>query len=78
MILRAAHTNGRIARNPAEGLAPLRRRAGEPDGRVRPEDVPTTGEAVGILYGTPSPYRAAVALGLSLPVYRRPGERPEG
>ena len=65
MILRAAHVNGRIARNPAEGLAPLRARAGEPDGKVRPEDVPTTDEALAILAGAPVPYRAAIVLGLA-------------
>lgn len=65
MILRAAHTNRRIARNPADGLAPLRARAGEPDGKVRPADVPTTVEALAILAGAPAPYRAAVALGLA-------------
>lgn len=65
MILRAAHTNRRIPLNPAQGLAPLKVRAGEPDGKVRPADVPTTAEALAILAGAPAPYRAAVALGLA-------------
>src|SRR5215207_9621598 len=65
MILRAAHTSGRIARDPTAGLREKERRAGEEDDRVRPEDVPTRAEALAILNGTPGSFRAAVALGLA-------------
>jgi len=65
MILRAAHVSGRIARDPTAGLKEKKRRAGEKDDRVRPEDVPTRVEAVAILKGTPTSFRAAVALGLA-------------
>lgn len=63
MILRAAHTNGRIPRNPADNLKPLVAREGEPDGVVRPEDVPSTEEVLAILAGAPPQWRAAIALG---------------
>ena len=65
MILRAAHTSGRIPRDPTAGLKEKKRRAKEKDDRVRPEDVPTRAEALAILKGTPASFRAAVALGLA-------------
>ena len=49
MILRAAHASGRIVRDPTAGLKQNKRRAGEKDDRVRPEDVPTRAEALAIL-----------------------------
>jgi hypothetical protein len=45
MILRAAHTSGRIPRDPTAELREKKRRAGEKDDRVRPQDVPTRAEA---------------------------------
>ena len=65
MILRAAHASGRIVRDPTAGLKQKKRRAGEKDDRVRPEDVPTRAEALAILTGTPASFRAAVALGFT-------------
>jgi integrase len=64
-IMRAAYVNGRIPTDPTLGLKEPKLRAGEPDGRVRPEDVPTRSEALTILQGTPERFRAGVALGIS-------------
>ncbi len=64
-VLRAAHANGRIGRDPTRGLRAPKARAGEPDGRVGPNAVPTRAEAVAILEGAPARYRAAIALGLA-------------
>jgi integrase len=64
-VLRAAVVNGRLARNPAEGLAPLKRRAGDADGTVDEHAVPTTDEALALLRAAPVRYRAAIALGLA-------------
>jgi integrase len=64
-ILRAAHAAGRIGRDPTRGLRAPKARAGEPDGKVGPEQVPTRAEALAILEGAPPRYRAAVALGLA-------------
>lgn len=64
MVLLAAHASGRIGRNPTIGLKPPKARAGEPDGKVRPEQVPTRAEALAILAGAPAKYRAAIALGI--------------
>jgi integrase len=65
MIMRAAYTSGRIGRDPTAGLRAPKARAGDPTGRVGPEDVPTRGEALAILANAPSEFRAAVALGLT-------------
>ncbi|MFW6087159.1 MAG: tyrosine-type recombinase/integrase [Myxococcota bacterium] len=65
MVLRAAYTSRRIGHDPTAGLRHKRSRAGERDGRVRPEDVPTRDEALAILASAPDRYRAAVALGLA-------------
>jgi integrase len=64
MILRAAHASGRIARDPTRGLRQPKRRVGDPDGTVGPDDVPTTAEVFAILRACPPRYRAAVALGM--------------
>lgn len=64
-IMRAAFAAGRIGRDPTRGLRAPKARAGEPDGRVGPDDVPTRDEALAILAGAPAQYRAAVALGLA-------------
>lgn len=64
-IMRAAYAAGRIGRDPTTGLRAPKRRAGEPDGKVTPEQVPTRAEALAILEGAPPPFRAAVALGLT-------------
>jgi integrase len=65
MVLRAAHTSGRIGRDPTRGLRAPKIRAGEQDGRVGPKQVPTRAEAVAILEGAPRSFRAAIALGLT-------------
>jgi integrase len=64
-IMRAAYVNGRLPTDPTLGLKEPKLRAGEPDGVVRPEDVPTRSEALAILRGTPDRFRAGVALGIS-------------
>lgn len=65
MVMRAAFADGRIGRDPTRGLRAPKVRAGEPDGRVGADDVPTRDEAVAILEGAPRQYRAAIALGLA-------------
>jgi integrase len=64
-ILRAAHASGRIGRDPTRGLRPPKARAGESDGKVGPDDVPTREEALAILNGAPPSFRAAIALGIA-------------
>jgi integrase len=54
-----------VGRDPTLGLTKPKVRAGEPDGRVRPEDVPTRAEVLTILDATPARFRAAVALGVT-------------
>jgi hypothetical protein len=53
MVMRAAHASGRTGRDPTRGPRAPNARAGELDGRVGPEDVPTRKEAVQILGATP-------------------------
>jgi integrase len=65
MIMRAAYTSGRIGRDPTAGLRAPKVRAGDPTGRVGPDDVPTRVEALAILAGAPGEFRAAIALGLA-------------
>lgn len=67
MILRAAHTSGRIGRDPTVGLKAPKARADDPTGQVGPEDVPTRDEALAILAAAPPPFRAGIALGLAGP-----------
>lgn len=64
-IMRAAHAAGRIGRDPTRGLRAPKVRAGEWDGRVGPDQVPTRAEAAAILEAAPAPYRAAIALGIA-------------
>ncbi|CAN5658670.1 tyrosine-type recombinase/integrase [soil metagenome] len=64
-IMRSAYQSGLVTRYPTVGLKPPRRRVGDPDGRVSPDDVPTRNEVLRILAATPSRYRAAVALGIA-------------
>jgi integrase len=64
MILRSAHASRRIGYDPTAGLRDKRARADERTS-VRPEDVPTRAEALAILGGAPTPFRAAIALGLA-------------
>lgn len=64
-ILRAAHANGRIGRDPTFGLRPPKARADDANGKVGPDDVPTRVEALAILEGAPARFRAAIALGLA-------------
>jgi integrase len=64
-IMRSAYLNGRIPADPTLGVKDPKFRAGEPDGVVRPENVPTRSEALVILQHTPARFRAAVALGIS-------------
>lgn len=65
MIMRAAYASGRIGRDPTQGFRMPKVRAGEPDGRVGPDQVPTRVEALAILEAAPEPFRAAIALGIS-------------
>jgi integrase len=62
--MRAAHADGRIGRDPTRGLKMPKARGEQRDG-VSPDQVPTRAEALAILAGAPSRYRAAVALGLA-------------
>ncbi len=64
-VLKAAYVTGRIGRDPTLGLAMPKVRAGQPDGRVRPEDVPTRAEVIAILEAAPARFRGAVALGVT-------------
>ena len=64
-VMRAAYAGGRIGRDPTVGLRAPKARAGDADGRVGPDDVPTRDEALAILEATPARYRAAIALGLT-------------
>lgn len=65
MILRAAYAAGRIGRDPTKNLRGPKARADDVTGKVGPEQVPTRAEALAILEGAPSAYRAAIALGLA-------------
>ncbi len=65
MVMRAAYIGNRIGSDPTRGLRAPKRRAGEPDGKVGPNQVPTRAEALAILDAAPMPYRAAIALGLT-------------
>jgi len=65
VILRAAHASGRIGRDPTLGLRAPKARAGEADGKVGPDHVPTRAEALAILEAAPRHFRAAIGLGLA-------------
>jgi integrase len=65
MILRAAYASGRIGRDPTRGLRRPKARAGEPDGRVGPDQVPTRDEVLAILEAATARFRAAIALGIA-------------
>jgi hypothetical protein len=52
-------------RDPTAGLRAPKARAGDPSGQVGPEQVPTRAEALAILAGAQSEFRAAIALGLA-------------
>lgn len=65
MVMRAAHASGRIGRDPTRGLRTPKARAGEPDGRVGPDQVPTRDEALAILEAAPPRFRAAISLGMA-------------
>jgi integrase len=64
-VMKAAYATGAIKRDPTIGLRAPKARAGEPDGVVRPEDVPTRAEVLAILNASPPRFRAAIALGSS-------------
>jgi integrase len=65
MVMRSAHVNGRIGRDPAKGLKAPKVRDGENDGTVGAGQVPTRADAIAILEATPRAFRAAIALGLT-------------
>lgn len=65
MILRAAHAEHRIGRDPTAGVRAPRQRVDVRHGQVGPDQVPTRVEAAAILAAAPDRYRAAVALGLA-------------
>lgn len=62
-VMRSAFRAGRIPRDPTVALKPPRRRGGDVDGVVGPEQVPTRDEVVAIMAASPDRFRAAVALG---------------
>jgi integrase len=62
-IMRSACRTGRIARDPTTDVDPPKRRDGDVDGVVGPEQVPTRDEVLAIIAGAPGRHRAAVALG---------------
>jgi integrase len=65
-IIRYAHRNGLIGRDPTVGIdAAPKRRADDTPEHVSPEHVPTRAEALAILTNTRPGYRAAIALGLA-------------
>jgi integrase len=64
-IMRAAYQAGLVPRDPTVGVKPPRRRVGDPDGQVGPDDVPTRGEVLSILAAAPAQYRASIALGIA-------------
>lgn len=64
-VMRSAYDNGRIGRDPTRGIKPPKARAGEPDGKVTREQVPTRSEVKAILAGAHPRYRVAVALGIA-------------
>lgn len=64
-IMRAAYAGGRISRDPTRGLKAPKIRAGENNGKVGPDQVPTRAEALAILDAAPRPFRAAIALGIA-------------
>lgn len=64
-IMRAAFQAGIVPRDPTVGLKPPRRRAGDPDDTVGPDDVPTRSEALALLNAAPPAYRATIALGIA-------------
>lgn len=64
-VMKAAYATGRIGRDPTLGLVAPKVRAGQADGRVRPEDVPTRSEVLAILEAAPPRFRAALALGVT-------------
>jgi integrase len=65
-IMQAAVANGKLARDPTTGVdAAPKRRQDDTSGRVTPDMVPIRAEALAILAGAPSGWRAAIALGLA-------------
>jgi len=64
-IMRDAFANQRIAHDPTVGIKPPRASDDGEDDRVGPDNVPTRAEALSILQGAPSRYRAAIAMGLA-------------
>jgi integrase len=63
-VMRRAHTDGWIAKDPTIGVRMPRRDSLDKSGKVTKDQVPTLDEALAIIAGAPLPYRAAVALGL--------------
>jgi integrase len=65
-IARYGYECGLVGRDPTVGVDPgPKYRAGDATERVTAEQVPTRAEALAILAGAPSGYRAAAALGLT-------------
>ena len=87
-LLRRAHADGLIHRDPTTNIRMPRRDSLDTNGTVTANQVPTVAEALAILAGTPLRYRAGVALRARLraarrrgartdPVARRPGRRAD-
>jgi integrase len=64
-VMRAAYADGRIGQDPTRGLKMPKVRAGDRDGRVTADMVPTTEEVLAIIEAAPGPYRAAIGLGIA-------------
>jgi integrase len=62
--LRQAHADGLLSRDPTALVRLPRRDSLDKSGKVTPDQVPTTAEALAIIAGSPLRYRAGVALGL--------------
>ena len=62
-IMKAAHDDGLIVRDVAGKIKPPKKRAGDTDGTVTAEEVPTSTEVRRLIASAPPPFRAFVALG---------------
>jgi len=62
-VMRSAARTGRIARDPTTDVSPPKRRDGDVDGVVGPDQVPIRDEVTALIAGAPERFRAAVVLG---------------
>lgn len=64
-VMRSAYQTKRIGHDATLGIKPPKRRVGDSDERVGPDNVPTREEVIAIVKAAPEPYRAAIALGVA-------------